>query len=495
MKSNQRFRLAKLSLLALFGFHVAAPAAESASTLASAPARTPADQLDPAITRILADISAQRIEQRIRTLVGFHTRHTQSETASDTRGIGAARRWIQRELQACALASGGHLQVSIDEWVEPASPRLDKATTMVNVIATLPGISAASRSRQLVVSGHYDSRNGNVMDASGYAPGANDDASGVAAVMEMACAMAPQQFDATLVFMAVAGEEQGLLGAAHAARQARRQGTAIEAMVTNDIVGSSTGDFGQRDAKQVRLFAGGFDPLLQMLMRAQGNVQAEPDPTEARANQVAREQMQAIALAGGAEDLPTHQLGRHLKAAGERYLPGFKVNLIQRRDRYLRGGDHLPFLERGFAAVRFTEPFENFAHQHQDVRTDNGKAYGDLPEFVDFNYVADVARINAAGLATLALAPAPPQEVRIDARTLTNDSTLSWASSTDPQVAGYRVIWRDTDTAHWQHARDVGLVSGVTLQGISKDNVIFGVQVLSKRGHASLGVYPLPLRP
>ena len=490
-KPRRPFVNITLLTIALFSLHGLPLAAE------------PANEQDPAVTRILADISSQRIEQRIRTLVGFHTRHTQSETASDTRGIGAARRWIQRELEACSRAAGGRLQVRLDEWVEPASARLDKPTTLVNVVATLPGASASStppRERLLIVSGHYDSRNGNVADASGFAPGANDDASGVAVVMELACTMAAQSFDATLVFMALAGEEQGLLGAAHAAREARRAGQHIEAMVTNDIVGSSRGDFGKQDAKQLRLFAGGFDPLLQMLMRAQNGaagsgVNPGVDPNEARNNQTAREQLQAIALAGGAEDLPTHQLGRHLKAAGERYVGGFKVNLIQRRDRYLRGGDHLPFLERGFAAVRYTEPFENFAHQHQDVRTDNGKVYGDLPEFVDFDYVADVARVNAAGLATLALAPPPPQDVRIDARQLTNDSTLSWAASTHPSVAGYRVLWRDTDTAHWQHTRDVGLVNRVTLEGVSKDNVIFGVQAISKRGHASLGVYPLPLRP
>ncbi|WIT13909.1 M28 family metallopeptidase [Paucibacter sediminis] len=447
---------------------------------------------DTKLSRILQDISAPRIEARIRSLVDFQTRHTLSETASDTRGIGAARRWIQRELQACSQATGGRLQVEMDSFIEPVGARVARPTELVNVVATLPGSSPAARDRLLVVSGHYDSRNSDVMDAEGAAPGANDDASGVAAVMEMACAMARHSFDATLVFMAVPGEEQGLLGATHWAKRARAKGLRVEAMITNDIIGSSTGDAGQRDQRQVRLFADGFDPLLRLLVQARSNSPASE--AEVRANEAWREPLTQLALAGGAEDLPTQQLGRHLKAAGERYLPGFKVNLIQRRDRYLRGGDHLPFLERGYAAVRFSEPFEDFRHQHQNPRTEGGVVYGDLPEFVDFEYVANVARINAVGLATLALAPAAPQNVRLEATELTNDSTLSWAAGSEPELAGYRIVWRSTDSATWQQSKDVGLVTSHRLPGVSKDNVIFGVQALSKTGQASLASYPLPLR-
>lgn len=469
----------------------------SAALLATSPLASAADPLsardalDPQVSAMLADISATRIEQRIRSLVGFHTRHTLSETESDTRGIGAARRWIQRELQDCSKAAGGRLQVEMDAFIEPAGQRMARPAELVNVVATLPGRAPASQARMLVVSGHYDSRNSDVMDASGAAPGANDDASGVAAVMEMACAMAKQQFDATLVFMAVPGEEQGLLGATHWAKEARRKGLQIEAMITNDIVGSSTGDAGQRDAKQLRLFADGLDPLLRLLVQARTNTPASE--AESRANEATREGLQQLVLAGGAADLPTHQLGRHIKTAGERYLPGFSVNLIQRRDRYLRGGDHLPFLERGYAAVRISEPFENFRHQHQNVRSENGVVYGDLPEFVDFAYVADVARVNAAALATLALAPAAPRNVRLDASELTNDSTLIWSANSEPELAGYRIVWRTTDAATWQHSQDVGLVTQIRLP-VSKDNVVFGVQALSKRGHASLASYPLPQR-
>ncbi len=445
---------------------------------------------DPVVQRVLAGISSDRIAQRIQALAAFETRHTESETASELRGIGAARRWIARELQACSQAAGGRLQVSTQEWVEPAAGRLSKPTTLVNVLATLPGTSAVSSDRLLVVSGHYDSRNSDIADAVGKAPGANDDASGTAVVMELACAMASQNFDATLVFMAVPGEEQGLLGAAHYASEARRLGLNVEAMITNDIVGSATGDAGQRDAKTIRLFADGFDPLLRLLVRPPAK--RPTDAAEAQADDAMRARLQAIALAGGSEDLPTHQLGRHLKAAAESYLPGFRVQLIQRRDRYLRGGDHIPFLERGYAAVRYTEPFENFRHQHQNLRSEGGQVYGDQFEFVEPDYVADVARVNAAGLATLALAPAAPQGVKLDASGLTNDSTLVWTVSADPAVVGYRVVWRDTGAATWQHAQDVGRVGTLTL-AVSKDNVVFGVQALSARGHASLASFPLPL--
>lgn len=458
---------------------------------ASAQAQTPAPD---ALQAMLADVSPARIEARIRKLVSFGTRHTLSDIASDTRGIGAARRWITAELAACAKASGGRLKVEEQSFIEPPGNRVPQATELVNVVATLPG-RGASKARHLVVSGHYDSRNSDVMDALGESPGANDDASGTAAVMELACVMARHAdrlpFDATLVFMAVPGEEQGLLGAAQWARDARAQGLNVEAMITNDIIGSSRGDAGQHDPRRMRLFADGLDPLVRLLMQATANRPA------GAADQKAYAAMQAELLpllqAGANEDLPTHQLGRHLKAAAEAALPGFSVQLIQRRDRYLRGGDHIPFLERGYAAVRFTEPFENFAHQHQNPRTENGVVYGDLPEFVDFAYVADVTRANLAGLATLAWAPAAPKGVRLDASGLTNDSTLEWTASDDPEVAGYRVVWRDTDVATWQQSRDVGKVTRATLP-VSKDNVVFGVLAVSRKGYASLASFPLPKR-
>ena len=446
--------------------------------------------IDPVVTQVLAAMSAQRIEARVRTLAGFGTRHTLSDTVSDTRGIGAARRWIKRELEACSSATGGRLQVAFEEHLEPVGPRVPQPTPIVNVVATLPGTDPLSRERLYVVSGHYDSMPSDVLDSGSDAPGANDDASGVAAVMEMACVMAGHRFDATLVFIAFAGEEQGLLGAARWAAEARRNGLRVEAMVTNDIVGSPVGDFGQRDARQLRLFADGLTPLLRLALRAPG---ARVSADDAATYEEVRQRLEAQTRAGGTADLPTNQLGRHLKEAGERYLPGFTVNLIQRPDRYLRGGDHLPFLARGYAAVRFTEPFENFKRQHQNVRIENGVQYGDLPEFVDAAYVADVARINVAGLATLALAPAPPANVRIDVLQLGNDTTLRWDRNTELDLAGYRVVWRETGSPVWQHRRDVGNVTETVLRGLSKDNVVFGVQAVDRTGHASMASFPLPL--
>ena len=460
-------------------------------------AAAPVLPLDPEVVAALAEISPARIDSRIRTLVGFGTRHTLSDTLSDTRGVGAARRWIERVLKACSAAAGGRLQVRMDEYPLAKSERVPNATTLVNVVATLPGTDAVAGQRMLVVSGHYDSRAGDVMNPTIDAPGANDDASGTAAVMEMACVMAPRRFPVTIVFMTVAGEEQGLLGAEQFAIQAKKNGWRIDAMITNDIIGSPVGDAGQRDGKQVRLFADGLTPLLNTALStpaAAGSAPRPVDAPDAAAIEAVRQALVNQVRAGGVADFGPNQLGRHLKAVGERYVAGFHVNLIQRPDRYLRGGDHAPFLARGYAAVRFTEPFENFDHQHQDVRMEGAKQIGDLPEFVDPAYVADVVRVNLAGLATLALAPAAPANAKLETLQLTNDTTLRWDAVTEPGVTGYRIVWRETGLQAWQHFRDVGNVTHFTLSGVSKDNLIFGVQTLGAGGHASLAAFPLPLR-
>lgn len=436
------------------------------------------------IERIVAAISPQRIEARVRKLASFHTRHTLSETASETRGIGAARRWIKAELEACGAMGGGALQVAFDAFIQPPARRVPHPVEIVNVVATLPGTQSSSQGRHYVVSGHYDSMPSSVMDPEGHAPGANDDASGVAAVMEIACAMAAHRFDATLVFMAVAGEEQGLLGAAHWAEQAKTKRVDIAGMITNDVIGSSTAHDGARNEHAVRLFANGLPALL--------SAQASADAATAQA---AREQVEAIARSGGEADTSAHQLGRYLKETGERYVPGFGVDLIPRPDRFLRGGDHLPFLERGYAAVRFTEPAEDYRHQHQDVRTEQMVQYGDLPEFVDFAYVAQVARVNAAGLASLALAPAAPRDVGIEVVALEHDTTLRWSANAEPDVAGYRIVWRAPGEPVWRHSRDIGNVNRYTLKGISKDNYLFGVAAVDRDGHASPASFARPWRP
>jgi hypothetical protein len=360
--------------------------------------------------------------------------------------------------------------VAFDSHITPVSARISRPTEIVNVVATLPGTQAESADRMYVVSGHYDTRNTDIMDAKGDAPGANDDASGTAAVMEMACVMARYQFDATLVFMTVAAEEQGLLGAAHWAEQARQKNLNIAGMFTNDIIGSSRDEHGKIDNTQVRLFAEGL-------------------PVQKENSDVVRTLIQT----GGENDSLSRQLARAVKAAGERYVPKFKVSVIQRRDRYLRGGDHMPFLERGYAALRFTEPNEDFNHQHQNLRTENGVQIGDLPQYDDFDYIAKVARVNAAALASLSLAPAAPQKVQVRTAQLENDTSLLWQANTEPDLAGYRIVWRDTGAADWQGSKFVGKVTEFKLP-LSKDNYYFGVQAVDKDGNLSPASYPTPLR-
>ena len=422
------------------------------------------------IDAIVREISPLRIQATIDKLVSFGTRHTMSDTVSDTRGIGAARRWIKAELERCGAAAGGRLQVAFDSHLHPVDRRLSRPTEIVNVVATLPGTQAESRERMYVVSGHYDSRNSDENDAINDSPGANDDASGTAAVIEMACVMARHKFDATLVFMTVAAEEQGLYGAADYAEKAKQKKLNIAGMFTNDIIGSSYDEDGKRDNSQVRLFAEGIPALKDM-----------------------PENLRSLIATGGENDSLPRQLARHVKEVGERYVDGFKVTVVTRRDRYLRGGDHAPFLDRGFAALRFTEPAEDFNHQHQNVRKEGALQYGDLTEFVDPAYIAQVTRVNAAALSSLALAPAAPQDVQLRTAKLDNRTELTWQANAEPDLAGYRIVWRDTTAAQWQGSQFVGKVTSTTM-ALSKDNVFFGVQAVDKDGNVSVATYPLPAR-
>ncbi len=430
-----------------------------------------ADPAKPMIEKIAGEVSAERMEKTIRRLVSFETRNTLSETESDTRGIGAARRWIKSELDACAKANGGRMKVEFDDNISPVAPRIPKPTAVVNVVATLPGTQAESKDRLYVVSGHYDSMPDSPTDGVTTAPGANDDASGTAAVMELACIMSKYRFDATLVFMTVAGEEQGLVGATFWAKKAKAAGLNVAGMFTNDIIGNTKGADGTTIRDHVRVFAEGVPPLKE-----------QSDETI------------TLLRSGGENDFPARQLGRFIKEAAERTIPGMTVDLIYRRDRYLRGGDHSPFLDAGYPAVRFTEPIEDWRHQHKTPRIDNGVQLGDLPEFVDFDYIAKVARVNAAALASLALAPAAPKEVQMETLALENDSTLRWKANPEPDLAGYRIVWRDTNAPYWQQSRDVGNVTRATIKGVSKDNVIFGVQAIDKDGNVSVATYPVPFR-
>jgi hypothetical protein len=433
-----------------------------------------ASRRDPDVARIVAEIDPRNIERTVRKLVSFGTRNTLSAQDDPARGIGAARDWLKSEFDEIARGAGGRLSVELQSYTQEANPpprgRIPQATVITNVVATLRGTQPASAARMYVVSGHYDSMCTSPTDATCDAPGANDDASGVAAVLEMARVMSRREFDATIVFMAVAGEEQGLLGATHYAEQAKQKSLNIEAMFTNDIVGNSLGGNGVLDRNSVRVFSEG--------------VPSSETPEEANVRRGT----------GGENDSPSRQLARFIKETAATYLPKFNVRLLYRRDRYLRGGDHIPFLERGFAAVRFTEPNENYTHQHQNVRTENGIRYGDLPEFVDYGYIAQVARVNAAALATLARAPARPKGVGLLTRRLTNDTDLQWTANAEPDLAGYEIVWRETSSPVWTNSFSVGKLTAFGLQGLSKDNYFFGVRAVDRQGNRSPVSAPRPVR-
>ncbi len=426
------------------------------------------------IARMVTEIEARNIERTIRKLVSFGTRNTLSAQDNPMRGIGAARDWLFSEFQKIAAQSDGRMTVEKQSYLQEAQPpprgRVPKPTIITNVVATLKGTQPESVNRLYVVSGHYDSMCTSPIDAECDAPGANDDASGTAAVLEMARVMSHYKFDATIIFMTVAGEEQSLLGSTYFAEQAKKNNLDIEGMFTNDIIGSSTSDTGMRDEHTVRVFSEG--------------VPSSETEEEARTRR----------SVGGENDSASRQLARFIKEVGERYVPGMTVRMVYRRDRYLRGGDHMPFVERGYAAVRFTEPNEDYHHQHQNVRIENGVQYGDLPQFDDFNYIARVARVNAAALAALALAPASPKNVGLLTKKLTNDTELQWDANHEPDLAGYEIVWRETTSAYWTNSLRVGNVTRYVMKGMSKDNYFFGVCAVDRDGNRSPVSYPKPIR-
>ena len=436
--------------------------------LAAAPENI-APPADPQITAALADISSQRIQANIEKLVGFQTRLTLSAQDPDSikagHGIGAAREWIKSEFESYSRACGGCLEVKTDSFTEKPADRIPKPTVITNVYAVLRGSDPESAKRIVLVTGHYDSRNSDTFDAAGIAPGANDDASGTAVSLECARVLSKLKFPGTIIFLTVAGEEQGLNGSSHFAKMAKAQGWNIEAALNNDIVGGDRSP--QQNAGVVRVFSEGV-------------------PLAATDADVRR-----IRNLGGENDSASRQLARYVAEVGRTYQTAAKPLIVFRLDRYLRGGDHISFNEQGYAAVRFTEYREDYNHQHQNVRTENGIEYGDLPRFVNFDYVANVAQVNAATLASLASAPAPPAKVRLQTKQLENDSTLTWEAA--PGAASYEVVWRDTASPEWEHAKSVGDMTRVTLP-LSKDNVIFAVRALDGAGHRSLPVVPQPER-
>ena len=434
-------------------------AAGAGLLLAAGAARAAPPEKDAGVQAVVDAVVAARLERTVGTLASFPTRHTLSEAGSKQ-----SVDWITAQFQAISKETGGRLQVERDSWVQPAGERLDAPVRMTDVVATLPG--DATPERIVIVSGHYDSRVTDVMNATGNAPGANDDASGVAVALEMARVMAGHHYPATIKFVAVTGEEQGLYGSTHLAQEMADGKKDVLAMITNDIVGNSHGQGGAHDASHVRVFASGADP------------------TETLADLAQRR------AAGTDADTPARTLGRAVLDADRRYVSGFGAQLVYRLDRYLRGGDHAPFVQRGYAAVRFTEPNEDWRHQHQDVRVENGVQYGDLPQFVDYAYLANVARVNAAAVASLASAPAPPANVKLKAD-LSPETTLTWDAV--PQAVAYEVLWRPTDAPDWTGSRRILNAQTTTLL-LSKDDYLFAVRSISAGGARGLPSIPTAAR-
>jgi hypothetical protein len=436
----------------------------------SATAQTTVRQ-DATIKQMADEVSSKNIEAIIRKLVSFKSRHTLSDTTSKTTGSGAARNWIKAEYERYAAESRGRMTVQFDTFTQPKGSRVDKPVQLKNVLAILKGTDPKD-TRIYIVSGHYDSRITDVMDPNGDEPGANDDASGTAVSMELARVMAKHSFPATIIFMSVVGEEQGLYGSTHVAKRAKAENWNVDAMLNNDIVGNTHGmETDLKDNRSVRVFSEGL-------------------PTTLIGND---KQIASLVSLGGENDSPSRELARYIKETAERYVDQLDVKLIYRRDRYLRGGDHIPFLQQGYSAVRFTEMNEDFNRQHQNIRTENGVDYGDLPDFVDFNYVQKVARMNLSVLANLASAPAEPQNVGVITSGLTNRTQLKWdAPAMGKKPAGYYVLMRETTSPVWE--KKFYVTDTKADLGYSKDNYFFAVQCVDADGHESLPVVPKPVR-
>jgi hypothetical protein len=497
----RRHMLYPLTLILTLGF-AARSQALSDATQRNLDARKEAVQTapaDPQIARAISAVSPEHIQHTIQTLVGFHNRSTLSSVDKDLpagQGIAAAADWIESEFKQYSAACGGCLEVHRDTFTESPQNRIPQPTTITNVYTILRGSDPAQAKRMFLVTGHYDSRNTTNENTHDEAPGANDDASGVAVSLECARVLSRLKLPATLVFVAVAGEEQGLNGSRHLAKLAKSEGWQLEGVLNNDIVGGNTtpGDTLQ-DKFAVRVFSEGIPAT------------ASPEQTK------------LIEAIGAESDSPSRELARAVADVSRTYFPAgrtarsrdsastaptsspFKPVLIFRRDRFLRGGDHSSFNQEGFAAVRFTEWREDFNHQHQNVRVENGVQFGDLIRFVDFSYVAKVARLNAATLATLAAAPPPPTEVKIVTHNLDNGSTIHWTSADEPAGGDFEVVWRETSAPQWQDSAlaskvgddAAGATHSVTLP-VSKDNVIFAVRSVDAHGHRGIAVPVTPER-
>lgn len=422
-------------------------------------------QRDPEIEQMVKEISSDSLKSYINKLVSFGTRSTLSSTADKKRGIGAAREWVVQRFNEFAKNSSGRMTAYVDTTTIAADGRrVDVATNLGNAMAILKGTDP-NDDRIYIISGHLDSRVTDVMNRTADAPGANDDGSGVAAVIECARIMSKHSFPATIIFVAVSGEEQSLLGSSYLANQAKTKNWNVDAMLNNDIMGSNnSNETNIIDNTRLRVFSEGLSVL------DTGRV------------------LSTVRSLGLENDSKSRQLARYVKETGERYVDNLEVVMVYRSDRFLRGGDHSPFLQKGYAAVRLTEMNENYNHQHQDLKTDKGTVYGDLPEFMDFEYLRKNTAINLSTLANLAKAPSMPQDVRVEVRNLTNTTTLNWKAPKNGKVKGYYVMMRETTSPVWQ--KKIFTSEATITLPYSKDNYFFAVQSVSELGNESLAVVP-----
>ncbi len=424
---------------------------------------------DKEIDQMVKEVNKDTLTKYIDKLVSFGTRNTLSTQSNNARGIGAARNWILQKFNEYSKQSNNKLSAYIDTVTYPADgKRVDRKIILGNVVAILKGTDTSDK-RIFVISGHLDGMRTNVMDSVADAPGANDDASGCAAVLECARIMSKHQFTATIVFVTVSGEEQGLLGANFMAEKAKKENWQIEAVLNNDIMGSNnSNETNIIDNTRLRVFSEGLS-----------------------VNDTGKVAMNIRNL-GLENDGNARQLARYIKEVGERYVENLEIVMVYRNDRFLRGGDHTPYVQRGFAAVRFTEMNENYYHQHQDVRVENNIQYGDLPEFMDFEYLRKNTAVNLANLANLAKAPSKPEEVKVEVKKLSNSTSLQWKAPKTGKTKGYYVLIRETTSAVWQ--KKFFTENTEIKLPFSKDNYFFAVQSITESGNESLPVVPLPAR-
>jgi hypothetical protein len=455
-KRHRRRRFAPIAVALVAGLSLAA---SGAAQSAEPPAR------DLRIYDIVDAVSAQRIEADIRRLAGFGTRNTFSDTESDTRGIGAARRWIKAAYDAISEDCGGCLQVSFHRNVVPAGGRVPQDTEIVNVVAVLRGTEFPDR--YMIMSGDIDSRASNGSDGEVDAPGANDNASGMAGTIEAARVLSQYQFPTSILFTGLSGEEQGLIGGTFLAETAVAEGWDIAGVLNNDMIGNIEGVDGVIDNTTFRVFS---EPQAQV-----------PEGQEAPRWDVRRY--------GGEVDGPSRQLARYVARITDLYFTNLSAMMIYRLDRFGRGGHHTPFNNAGFPGVRIMETHENYTRQHQDVRVEDGIAYGDVIEGVDFDYARQLTGVNAAVLASLAWAPPAPANVQIGGA-VQPSTTLAWDPVAAEGLAGYKIYWRETTAPQWNHSRFVGDVTEFTLDGIVIDNYLFGVAAVGRDGNESVVSFP-----